>query len=203
MVENLKRKSIKKIDISAIIGILISSLLFILVFRLIYFNPEPRMLREGAKELVSIINSESFFLLHPERIIFVVSQIFPVIGLKLNAPLETVFFLFNFNMFFISIVIYGVCILFKDYYAGIYLCAFQIIGTDYIFWTYPFLEQIYALLYSYLIFTLLRSYCRNQNKALLIFIIILAALVMTIHPVAFIFLSVIALQLELSRYKCK
>ena len=184
---------VNKIGNSNLFGIVLSLLCFAAVFILTICNPEERYLNEGAKELVCLINAESFFLLHPERLFFVLSQVFPLIGIKLGASLETIFMLHNLSLFFYSIIIYIICAWgFKDYFAGVFLSSFQVVGISFIFWTQPFLEPIYILLFCYLLQHIFRKYAFSNNKKWLLIIIPLIFFIQTLHPpLAILFVAIV------------
>lgn len=188
---NFTVKDIRQKLSSPAVGIAISTIFFLVLFCLIYFYPEERMLNEGAKELTSLLNKESFFLLHPERIFFVVSELFPYLAMKLGMPLNVIFQAYNLNLWLVSLLIYSFCIYQKDYLAGVYLSSFQIIGMTYTFWYFPFLEHVYSLLFCYLVFKILEIYIAKKQKWLLALVCMLIVLVLSLHPVGLLYLTII------------
>ena len=194
-----RQRIFKNITIINLLGLLLSGLFFTAVFILTLNNIEERLLNEGAKELISVINKKWFFLIHPERILFGISQLFPIIGLKLGLSLNSLIWLYSFNMLAIALLIYFICLLvFKDFYAGIYLCSFQIIGMGFNFYLYPFLEHIYGLLFCYLLYHFLKKLEKGEQKWMVV-IIALIALITTIHPVCIIYIALLIFQSNITR----
>jgi len=194
---NSSRTAFKDIRIMDLIGILISSLFYFILSYLTATYTEERLLNEGAKELIAVINSKTFFFLHPERMFMFITQLFPYIGIKLGGSLKLIVYLYSFNFILVSFSIYLICVYYKDYYAGIFLAALQLIGFYYNFYLYPFLEHLYAATFSYVLFHILKSY-KQGNIWQPIITIPLSILVITFHPACIFYWVLLIIHLNFS-----
>lgn len=178
-------------------GLLISLVCLLLLGIISFLYTEERMLNEGAKELIGMLNKEGFFLLDRERILMPATQIFAYLGMKLGLPLNSILYLYSMNTFLVTLAIFLVCIRMGDYHAGIYLCAFQVVGISHSFFLYPFLELVYALLFSYLLYRTLDLYSPDSRWVILP-VILMVLLVTTIYPVSILLVALVLIRSRLT-----
>lgn len=174
----------------------LSLLFFLVIFLLDFLYVEERLLHEGGKELIGLINNESFFLLHPERLLMLISQIFPLAGIYSGCSLGILAFLFSLNLLFITFAIFLICLYLKDYSAGIFLCAFHVIGMGRNFFLYSFLEDIYALIFCYLLIHIINNKFQFRYKSFVIALFII--LISSVHPPCVVYSWLIILRLPFS-----
>jgi hypothetical protein len=143
--------------VSSETGFILSVLSFLAFGCLIYFNMDQRLLGEGAKELISIINKDGFFYLHAERVFMFISEVLVVVGLKFNASLPTLKVLYNFNILVVSLLVYVYFIVKKDSIVGLYIVSSVLVGVGTNFFTHPFLEHLYSIIFCFLLIHILKS----------------------------------------------
>lgn len=137
------------------------------------YNLNERLLGEGAKELLGIINQEGFFYLHPERIFMFITEILAVIGVQLKLSLPALKFLYNYNLFFVSLIVYGYFIYQKDYGLGLLILVAQVTGLGSNFFTHPFLEHLYSILFCFVLIHLLKQKAKWLNTVVIVSLICL------------------------------
>lgn len=182
---------------SNIFNIAISSLSFFVTSFLIIYFTEERMLNEGAKEFISVINNECFFLIWKERILLAFSQISTVLGLKLGFELKTLVYLYSTQLILIQLIVYIYFLIRKEYLSSFYLSISSIIGISYSFFLYPFLEHLYAITFC---FILLEIYKLRTTFFTLFVQVLLIALITSIYPTAVV---LVVLSILLSRLSGK
>ncbi|MDA9120726.1 hypothetical protein N9J52_01680 [Flavobacteriales bacterium] len=162
----------------------------------IYWSEE-KLLNEGGKELVNIINGKKIFLLHPERWPLFITQILPVVGVWMELQLKWLVYLYSFNVVFITVLISVACMRMGERMAGFYLTAINFIGIGLGFFLYPFSEPLYALLFSYLLWRLLSV--MDDSPTRMVFAALLVVYISSFHQNAFLFpmLAVLAAGLSL------
>ncbi len=170
--------------------------LLLLAFVHIYWSEE-KLLNEGAKELVNIINGKRIFLLHPERWPLFITQILPVVGVWMELQLKWLVYLYSFNVVFVTTLISVTCMIMGERMAGFYLTAINFIGIGLGFFLYPFSEPLYALLFSYLLWRLLSV--MDDSPTRMVFAALLVVYISFFHQNAFLFpiLAVLAAGLSL------
>lgn len=197
---NLLKSSTQKINLlfkSNAFNIAISSLSFLMTSFLIINFTEERMLNEGAKEFLSVVNTESFFLIWKERILLLFSQITTVIGLKIGLDLKSLIYLYSTQLIVIQLIIFIYLFIKKDYITSFYLSISSIIGISYSFFLYPFLEHLYAITFC---FILLEIYKLRTDLFTRFLQFVLIALITSIYPTVIIIVILSILLSRLSSY---
>lgn len=178
-------------------NIVISSISFLITSFLILYFTEERMLNEGAKEFLSVVNTESFFLIWKERILLLFSQITTVIGLKIGLDLKSLIYLYSTQLIVIQLIIFIYLFIKKDYITSFYLSISSIIGISYSFFLYPFLEHLYAITFC---FILLEIYKLRTDLFTRFLQFVLIALITSIYPTVIIIVILSILLSRLSSY---
>lgn len=166
--------------------VVLSSLsLLLLTFVHVYWSEE-KLLNEGGKELVNIINGRQIFLLHPERWPLFITQVLPVLGVWMQLPLKWLVYLYSLNVVFITVVISVFCMRMGDRMGGFYLTAINFVGIGLGFFLYPFSEPLHALLFSYLLWRVL-SVVGDISSTRMVFVTLLVVYISSFHQNAFFF----------------
>ena len=189
--------SLGKKQLTPFMQVVLSIFSLLLLATVHVYWSEEKLLNEGGKELVNIINGKKIFLLHPERWPLFITQILPVVGVWMKFPLKWLVYLYSFNVVFITTLISIICMRMGERMAGFYLTAINFIGIGLGFFLYPFSEPLHALLFSYLLWRVLSA--MDDSHARTVFATLLVVYISSFHQNTFLFpmLAVLAAGLSL------
>ncbi|MCX6310610.1 MAG: hypothetical protein NT084_03140 [Bacteroidetes bacterium] len=145
---------------------------------------QERFQADGAYYLFKIVNSGQFQIEH-QRFILAVSQVLPLIGVKLGWSLNTIIVLNSLNnvVVFYLVFLYATKYL-RDNTAGVAIILFMVFGVLYI----QFIPM-YEIWYGTILLVLVRSHMVNGRNFLMCDLILLGIIMITIlfsHPLLFI-----------------
>jgi hypothetical protein len=148
----------------------------------IVFAPE-RFQADGAYYLFKVVNFEHFQIEH-QRYILAVSQILPLVGVKIGLSLNSIFVLNSLNnvVFFYLIFLYAVYYL-KDKTAGIAIILFMVFGVLHIQFT-----PMYEIWYGIILIVLVHTHLIQKRYFLVNDLFFLGIIFITIlfsHPLLF------------------
>ena len=164
-------------------SILTTSFFLIMALFAIVFAPE-RFQADGAYYLFKVVNFEHFQIEH-QRYILAVSQILPLVGVKIGLSLNSIFVLNSLNnvVFFYLIFLYAVYYL-KDKTAGIAIILFMVFGVLHIQFT-----PMYEIWYGIILIVLVHTHLIQKRYFLVNDLFFLGIIFITIlfsHPLLFI-----------------
>lgn len=141
-----------------------------------------RLIDEGAKELMGMLNHGFFFLLDVERFPLVFSRLLPWTLSLFSSDLPIIMHAYSVNLLVLTGIYYLIRLSKKDYNGGVYLMGFSIAGISYTFYLQPFLEHFYAIFFCLIFLDLMKKDQKQHPKWKYILGIILIICVVCIYP---------------------
>lgn len=157
---------------------------FIVLYALAYYFRYERAQLEAARELFHVINHESFWILDNGRFIVGLSQVLPLIAVKLQLHLDVVVASYSINHVLFFHVISSICWLFDKKNSAFTSLLIPVLGSDASFFSWPFGEVLYGcgLL---LLWNLVNDRIDNRFSGIIVKLI-LCFLLLTSHPLVFL-----------------
>lgn len=157
---------------------------FIILYALAYYFRYERAQLEAARELFHVINHESFWILDNGRFIVGLSQVLPLIAVKLQLHLDVVVASYSINHVLFFHVISSICWLFDKKNSAFNSLLIPVLGSDASFFSWPFGEVLYGcgLL---LLWDLVNDRIDNRFSGIIVKLI-LCFLLLTSHPLVFL-----------------
>lgn len=163
--------------------------LALLTFSLV-FSLERILSADTATYLYNLVN-EREFAFGSQRFIAALTQVFPLLLLKLNASLVSVIAAYSFNMMlFHALIALVIVFVFKDYRSGFVLLLSHLIAGSLLFY-YPVSEYQMGLSLSIFLYSYIKSLKLYLSFKLpqLVLVFSLLLLILYSHPLAIIFLA--------------
>ncbi len=173
-------------------------LFFILlgILAIVFYNE--RLYADSGYYIFKVINNENFWVEH-NRYILILSQLFPLIAVKLGFGLKAVLYIYSVGHVFFFYCIFLISrYIYKDKYAGLLLILIQTLGIMSGFFV-PMFELYYSTALLILFISIL--YHSNIRKNFII-LLILTFFILTAHLYSFIlFLFILVLHAEEFKFK--
>lgn len=152
------------------------------VFAIVF--AQERFQADGAYYLFKVVNYEQFQIEH-QRFILAVSQVLPLLGVKLGLSLDSIIILNSLNnvIFFYLVFLYAVYYL-RDQTAGVAVILFMVFGVLHIQFT-----PMYEIWYGTILLILVRSHMVQGRYIFMKDLLLVSAIMLTVlfsHPLLFI-----------------